>query len=155
MFCEKCGQEFDNSAAFCPFCGAKQPDTNAETSSSVSASTETAEAPAYSEASPAVQTAAPAAEAPASGEAYTPAPKTKMKLWLKLLLFIGVPVLIIAALAAVNFRFLSGLFLKNFAPDVYMASVEKTAIQDGLNAFIPGYGSMLEQSDSGDGAQLF
>ena len=76
MFCEKCGQEFDNSAAFCPFCGAKQPDTNAETSSSVSASTETAEAPAYSEASPAVQTAAPKAEPAADArqiDAWIPA----------------------------------------------------------------------------------
>lgn len=125
------------------------PDEKANaTNSSVSAYAEASEASAYSEASPAVQTEVPAAEAPASGDAYTPAPKKKMKLWLKLVLFIGVPLIIIAALAAVNFRFLLGLFLKTFAPDVYMASVEKTAIQDGLDAFIPGYGSMLEQSDS-------
>lgn len=98
-------------------------------------------------AAPAADTyAAPTAGAYAAPEQgyYQPAPaptapetpKKKMKLWLKLLLFIGIPVVVIAALIAINFNALKGLFVKNFmSADAYIATVEGESLKEYYDTF--------------------
>ena len=116
-------------------------------------------------AAPAADTyAAPTAGAYAAPEQgyYQPAPaptapetpKKKMKLWLKLLLFIGIPVVVIAALIAINFNALKGLFVKNFmSADAYIATVEGDSLKEYYDAvtniYAKGVGTVVSSTSDG------
>ena len=125
---------------------------------------ETYAAPAAPEAPAADTYAAPTAGAYAAPEQgyYQPAPaptapetpKKKMKLWLKLLLFIGIPVVVIAALIAINFNALKGLFVKNFmSADAYIATVEGDSLKEYYDAvtniYAKGVGTVVSSTSDG------
>ena len=77
-----------------------------------------------------------------------------MKLWLKLLLFIGIPVVVIAALIAINFNALKGLFVKNFmSADAYIATVEGDSLKEYYDAvtniYAKGVGTVVSSTSDG------
>ncbi len=158
MFCQNCGKQLPDGAKFCDGCGTKVPDVSAPVAEQPVVETPAVEAP-VSE--PPVQEApvevAPIEVAPefpsevALGDmAFAApvfeepeAPKKKCKWW-KPLVFIGVPVLAIAALLVTMWHPIIGFFIKTFGPDeAYLHHVEGKVVEDTVDSVTEGYDSLL------------